>query len=109
MKFVCEICGAEFTGENAERQCRAHELKHAKEDMPAIHSEPFVVEYDVLPKDASDYACCQLRNVKTGKYSLDGNVYAALSNTNIGNIEKLIGKRIRITSHTEIIGNADDK
>ena len=104
MKYVCEKCGKEFFGENAERQCRNHELEHIRQEMPAIYKEPYIVEYEILPKDTDDYACCQLRNIKTGEYILDGNVYTALRNTNIGSIEKLIGKKIRITSSVEIIG-----
>lgn len=108
MKYICEICGEEFTGENAEARCRNHEAKHAREATPAIYDEPYVKEYEVLPRDPDDYSCCKLKDLRTGKILVDGEVYGRIAGTNIGSIEKLVGKKIRITSYTKIISNEEE-
>lgn len=77
--------------------------KYDDEETPAIFDKPNIVEYEVLVRAYDDYACCRLKNLQTGEQIYDEEVYQALSNTNIGSLKKLIGKKIRITSFTEII------
>lgn len=83
MGYYCEKCG--------------------DEERPAIFDKPNIVEYEVLTKAYGDYACCRLKNLHTGEQICDEEVYQTLSNTNIGSLKKLVGKKIRITSFIEII------
>lgn len=100
MKFVCEKCGEQF---DTEKQCHNHEMAHIKAETPAIDDKLFVAEYYVMEKDYDDYACCKLQDINTGRVLIDGAVYNAIANTNINDLEKLVGKKIRITSFAEII------
>lgn len=77
--------------------------KHIEDETPDIYDKPNIVEYEVLPPDYADYSSCRLKNLQTGREVCDGEVYQFSAHTNIGSWEKLIGKKIRITSSTEII------
>lgn len=104
MRIICDACGREFTGPNALKQYQNHEAEHARQAIPPIYDDPYVREYEVLQRDYDDYSSCRLKNIRTGEVLVDGAVYNAISGTNIGDIDKLIGKKIRITSTAEIIG-----
>lgn len=103
MAHLCEQCGAIFTGEHSEKRYNEHMHEHYYNDTPAISDKKIIREYEVLPRDYDDYACCKLRDIETGKIILDGKVYDAVRHTNINLLEKLIGKKIRITTYAEII------
>lgn len=77
-------------------------------EIPAIYDESYVAEYDVLPKEAddsdeNDSVKCELRNAETGNYLLDYAVSTIVNHSNIGDAEKLIGKKIRVTTKVEVI------
>lgn len=103
MGYYCEKCRAKFFGEHSERLYREHMKKHIEDETPDIYDKPNIVEYEVLPPEYDDYSCCRLKNLQTGREVCDGEVYQISAHTNIGSWEKLIGKKIRITSSTEII------
>lgn len=103
MEYYCEKCGSKFFGEHSERLYREHMKKHIEDETPDIHDKPNIVEYEVLPP-CDNYSCCRLKNLQTGREVCDEEVYQISAHTNIGSWKKLIGKKIRITSSTEIIG-----
>ena len=100
--FICEYCKKEF---NSKKICENHEYECKKAITPPIQDKPYVVEYEVLKADCDDYCSINLKDMITGKITHD-DAYKLLANSNINLIskEKLIGKKIRITSYTEIIG-----
>lgn len=69
----------------------------------AINEKPYTKMYKVLPPDEDDYAKCELVDIDTGRYSLDGEVHTIISRTNIKDVRKLIGKVIRITTTVEVV------
>ena len=103
MAYLCEKCGEIFKGD-AGRQYEMHIEKHRFDDTPVIDHEKYIVEYDILPAEFGDYTSIRLKNVETGNLYIDDAIMQ-LYNTNINTsvAEKLIGKRIRVVSYTEII------
>lgn len=98
----CSKCGQEFTGEFATVHCEKHEAEHRFNDTPAITGKPYIREYEVLKAEYGDYGSIRLK-YPSGHMIIDGAARTELSNTGINIPEKLIGKKIRITTLTEII------
>lgn len=98
MKFTCEKCGESF---DTEFQCKKHEYEHWLQDTPAFGERKvheFVVSMTELPDEFD------------GKYTFthdDGskiteNVFPSF-HANVQNINKLIGRKVRVICYAEII------
>jgi len=94
----------EFTGEFAERCCQKHEHEHWYNDTEPINSKPYIREYEVMEPDFGDYLEIRLRDLNTGATYVDS-ASRYLENTDINTsvVKKLIGKKIRITTKTQIL------
>lgn len=104
MIYKCRKCGKEFEGVNAEKLCQKHEHEHCFNDTPPISKNPYVRIFEVMKPDFYDYSPIALRCLETNIVYHD-DAMRQLMNTNINPlvVEKLIGKKIRITSYAEII------
>lgn len=98
LKFTCEKCGEIF---ETEYGCRKHEEEHRINDTPAfgdICSSEFTLSLTEFPDEGE------------GKYTFTyadgrkrtGSGYPSFY-SNITNINKLVGKKIRVTCYGEII------
>jgi hypothetical protein len=78
--------------------------KHRYDETPAIKDKPRISNYEVLPAVYGDYSEIRLRDSDTGTIYTDGAVMQLwYTNINTSVIKKLIGKKIRVISYTEII------
>lgn len=102
MKIICNSCGKEFSNKEKNINHVCEQKKLNQEDI-GIMAEKFVLELEVFPSEYDDYSPCKLKNLKTGKIYMDSEISKIKSMTNISSFKKLIGKKIRITSYTEII------
>lgn len=98
MKYACEKCGQTFDNE---LQCRNHEEEHRMRETPALGEKQelcFTVSLNESPGEGE------------GKYTLtyengsqiDTNSYPSFY-SNIRNMEKLVGKKVRVTCYAEIV------
>lgn len=98
MKFTCEKCGEVF---ETEYGCRKHEEEHRINDTPAfgnIRSSEFTVSLTEFPDEGEGRYTFTYEN---GGTSTDNGYPSFYSN--ITNMNKLVGKKVRVTCYAEII------
>lgn len=98
MKFACEKCGQLF---DYELQCRQHEEEHRKKDTPAL-GEKVIQEFTVsLTEHPSQGEGKYTFTYTNGKKS-DSSGHPGFF-SNIKNMDRLVGKKVRVTCYAEII------
>lgn len=100
-QYICETCDKQFESRSA---CRTHEFHCKRASTPPIGGEIYIREYEICKTDPGDYSKIKIVDLNSGIIYIE-EAYSLLKNTNINftNIDKLIGKKIRIISYAEII------
>ena len=100
-QYICEACDKQFESRSA---CKTHEFHCKRASTPPIQDEIYVREYEIYKSDPEDYSQIKIVDLNSGNVYIES-AYSLLKNTNINftSIDKLIGKKIRITSYAEII------
>lgn len=100
-QYICETCDKQLESRSA---CKTHEFHCKRASTPPIGDEIYIREYEIYKADPEDYSKIKLVDLNSGNIYIE-EAYSLLENTNINfiSIDKLIGKKIRITSYVEII------